>query len=55
MVLTSECKALITRCDLDELNEEFDRNSVIVQVYSQPIDPDTEPELLCERHIAREV
>lgn len=54
MVLTSECKALITRCDLDELNDDYDREAVIVQVYSQPIDPDTEPELLCERHIARE-
>lgn len=54
MVLTSDCTALITNRRLEELNDEYDSNAVIVRVESQPLDPETDPVLLCERKIARE-
>ena len=54
MVLTSDCTALITQTKLDELNDEYDSNSVVVRVESRPLDPETDPVLLCERKIARE-
>ncbi|MFA6364598.1 hypothetical protein [Methanoregula sp.] len=53
MVLSSDCTALITQRKLDELNDEYDRNAAVVRVISQPLDPDTEPEVLCEKRIAR--
>lgn len=55
MVLTSENTALITRTKLDELNDDYDSNAVVITVRSQPIDPDTDPVLLCERKVAREI
>ena len=54
MVLTSENTALITHCKLDELNDDYDSNAVVIKVMSQPIDPDTDPVLLCEWKVARE-
>jgi len=54
MVLTSACTALITREKLDELNDDYDSNAVVVRVESRPIDPETDPVLICERKIARE-
>jgi hypothetical protein len=53
MVLTSDCIALITHRKLAELNDEIDRNAIVVRVMSQPLDPDTEPVLMCEKRIAR--
>ena len=54
MVLTSKTTALITQTRLDEINDEYDRTAIKVEVWSTPIDPETEPELLCEKKIARE-
>lgn len=55
MVLTSDCTALITQTKLDELNDEYDSNAIVVKMMSQPLDPETEPILLCEKKIAREI
>ena len=54
MVLTSENTALITHRKLDELNDDYNANAVVIKVMSQPIDPDADPVLLCERKVARE-
>lgn len=54
MVLSSENTALITRTKLDELNDDYESNAVIVRVESRPLDPETDSVLLCERKIARE-
>jgi hypothetical protein len=54
MVLTSDCTALITRRKLDELNRNYDANAIVVSKTSHPLDPETDPVLLCEKKIARE-
>jgi len=54
MVLSSENTALITQTKLDELNDDYDANATVIEVWSQPIDPETDPVLLCERKVARE-
>jgi hypothetical protein len=55
MVLTSENTALITGTKLDELNDDYDRDATQIEVWTQPIDPETDPVLLCERKVAREI
>lgn len=55
MVLSSENTALITQTKLDELNDDYDANATVIEVWSQPIDPETDPVLLCERKVAREI
>jgi hypothetical protein len=53
MVLTSENTALITQTKLDELNDDYDSAATVIEVWSQPIDPETDSVLLCEHKIAR--
>lgn len=54
MVLTSDCAALITQTKLDELNDDYDADATVIRIESRPIDPETDPVLLCERRVARE-
>ncbi len=53
MVLTSDNTALITQTKLDELNDDYDSTAIVIEEWSQPLDPETDSVLLCEHKIAR--
>ena len=53
MVLNSTNTALITQHRLDDLNDEIYDDAVVIRVMTNPLDQDTEPELVNEHRIRR--
>jgi hypothetical protein len=54
MVLTSDCIAITTHKRLEEANTTLNQNAIHIERKTNPLDPDTDPVLICERLIPRE-